>query len=87
MCVYPLTRQISLTTQTHYNFVLLFYFIFLLQFSLSEEDVACHARSSYEELTKAGCFNEIAPENDAHLTSQECLCDFWAAIIIFSSYM
>lgn len=83
MCVYPLTRQISLTTQTHYNFVLLF----LLQFSLSEEDVACNVRSSYEELTKAGCFHEIAPENDAHLTSQVCLYDFCAAIIIFSSYM
>lgn len=86
MCVYPLTRQISLTTQTHYNFVL-FFFFFLLQFSLSEEDVACNVRSSYEELTKAGCFHEIAPENDAHLTSQVCLYDFCAAIIIFSSSM
>lgn len=84
MCVSSYSANISHDTNT---LQLCSFFFFLLQFSLSEEDVACNVLSSYEELTKAGCFHEIAPENDAHLTSQVCLYDFCAAIIIFSSSM
>lgn len=86
MCVSSYSANISHDTK-HITTLFVVVFFFFLQFSLSEEDVACNVRSSYEELTKAGCFHEIAPENDAHQTSQVCLYDFCAAIIIFSSYM